>query len=72
MSTTKKAGTTVRSRSVDPMTLTNCTEHELEEEFEDEPMDGVLVHAGLLETGMFIIAILLICLLYRNHPAMGT
>ena len=29
MSTTKKAGTTVRIRSVGPMTLTNCTEYEL-------------------------------------------
>ncbi len=70
MSTTKKAGTTVRSRSVGQTKLTN--RKELEEEFEDEPMDCELVHVGLLETGMFIIAILLICLLYRNHPAMGT
>jgi hypothetical protein len=47
---------------------TVCTENELEEELEDEPVDGVLVHVSLLETGMFIIAILLICLLYNNQP----
>jgi hypothetical protein len=65
MSTTMKASTTVRIRSVGPTTHTDCTEHELEEEFDDEPMDCVPVQVSLLETGMFIIAILSIWLLYN-------